>query len=177
MSGVDAATFVSIQCSVCHGQIRLGDQLCPACGRTLTEDELDALRRRWEGSDPEAARLGNAVAYGRATLLAVAGLSFIEALIYGVIGESLPTLAFGGVISASMIALFFWGRRRPLPAMVVGVAVFLGLQVLATIVSVAALAQGFLLKIFVLGAFAGGIGAELNRRRQEKMSLRRRRGG
>jgi predicted amidophosphoribosyltransferase len=44
MSGVDAATFVSIQCSVCHGQIRLGDERCPACGRALTEDE----RRRQE---------------------------------------------------------------------------------------------------------------------------------
>src|SRR6476620_2763108 len=103
MEPTDVALLVSIQCSTCEGQIRLGDERCPSCKRQVTRDEIDALRRRWEGSDPAAAQSGHAVANGRVSLLVVAGLSFIEALTYGVIGESLPVFAFCMGISAGMV--------------------------------------------------------------------------
>jgi hypothetical protein len=160
--------LVSIRCSTCGAKIKLGDESCTSCKRQVTKDERDALRRRWEGADPEAARHGLAVAYGRAALLVVAGLAFIEGLVYGVIGESMPTLAFGAAISAIMIALFFWGRRRPLTAMVAGLALYLLLQSLAAIVSLQTLAQGVLIKILVIVVLTGGIGAEHHHRKMEK---------
>src|SRR5262245_53974039 len=85
---------VSILCSSCEAQIRLGDEHCPSCKRQVTRDEVDALRRRWEASDPEAARNSDAVAYGRLALVIVAGLSLIEGLVYGALGESLTVLVF-----------------------------------------------------------------------------------
>jgi len=169
-----AQELVSINCSTCSSQIRLGHEQCPSCGREVTRDERDALRRRWEGTDPEAARLGDVVAYGRAALLVVAGLSLIEAFVYGALGESAPAFVFGVAISAIMVALFFFGRRRPLAAMVVGLAAYLGLQALAATVSMLSVFQGLLFKVLIIAALGSGIGAEVHRRRQEKKLLRRR---
>ena len=166
--------LVSIQCSTCGAKIQLGDEHCRSCGRKVTRDEIGALRRRWEASDPEAARRGDAVAYGRSALLIVAGLAFVEAVVYGFIGESIPALASCMVVSGSMVALFFWGRRRPLAAMFGGLAVYVLLQVLAAIASVMTLAQGLLMKIVVLMTLSAGIGAELHHRKLTKDLVRRR---
>jgi hypothetical protein len=174
MEPTDVALLVSIQCSTCAGQIRLGDEHCPSCKRQVTRDESDALRRRWEGSDPEAARRGDTAAYGRVALLIVAGLSFIQAITYGLIGESLPVFAFCTGISGGMIALFFWGKRRPLAAMVVGLAVYLLLAVLPAMVSVMTLVPGILIRVSVVLALSVGIGSELSLRKREKALSRRR---
>jgi hypothetical protein len=166
--GPTARDLVSIQCSACGAKIGLDDARCPSCAREVTRDERAALQRRWEASDPEAARRGDAVAYGRAALLVVGGLAFIEGIIYGIVGESLPAFAFCLAITACMIGLFFWGRTRPLAAMLMGSAVYLGLQVLAATVSAITLAQGILFKILMALALSGGIGAELHRRKLER---------
>src|SRR3954464_13559133 len=134
MEPVQKALVVSIQCSTCEGQVHLGDDRCRSCQREITPDEIDVLRMRWHASDPEAARRSDAAAYGRLALVIVAGLSFIEALIYGVIGESVPAFAFGLAISATMIVLYRWGKRRPSAAMAVGLAVYGLLQILAAVV-------------------------------------------
>lgn len=160
--------LVSIQCSTCEAEIRLGDRHCKSCGREITRDEIDALHRRWEASDPEAARRSDAAAHGRAALLIVAGLAFIEALVYGVIGESVRIFSFCMVISASMVALFFWGRRQSLAAMVVGLSVYLLVQGLAATFSVRTLTEGLLIKSLVVIVLIGGIGADLHRRELEK---------
>jgi hypothetical protein len=158
-----ARDLVSIQCSTCDTKIRLGEAHCTSCGREVTRDEIDALRRRWEATDPEAARRSDAVAYGRAALLVVAGLAFIEAMVYGLLGESVRTLAFGLAISGCMVALFFWGRRQPLASMVVGTTIYLVLQGIAVIVSEASLGQGILIKILIVVTLIGGIVAEIRR--------------
>lgn len=176
MEPTDVALLVSIQCSTCAGQIRLGDERCPSCQRQVTRDESDALRRRWEGSDPDAARSGDAAAYGRAALLVVAGLSFIQALTYGLIGESVPAFASSMGLSGGMIALFFWGKRRPLAAMAMGLAVYLLLMVLGAIVSVTSLVPGILIRVSVLLTLTVGIGSELSLRKREKALSRRRAG-
>jgi hypothetical protein len=174
--GVTAQELVSIHCSTCPGQIRLGDEICPSCKRTITRDELDALRRRWEGTDPEAAQLSNDVAYGRAALLVVAGLSLISGLVYSVIEESFRPLAFALTISAVMVGLFFWGRRRPLAAMVVGITAYLVLELVGALVSPESILRGILFKIFIIGTLGAGISAEVHRRKQETQLLRRRAG-
>ena len=134
------------------------------------------MQRRWEASDPEAARRGNAVAYGRVALLLVGGVVFVQGIVYGLIGESLPIFAFCAAIGACMIALFFWGRARPLAALITGSAVYLGLQALAAVISPVTLVQGLLSKIVVVMALAGGIGAELHRRKLQRESAARRAG-
>jgi len=159
---------VSINCATCDNQIRLGDETCSACKRVVTSDEIAALRRRWEAADPEAARRSNDVAYGRASLLVVAGLLFIEALIYGVINESLKTFVFGSALSAMMIGLFFVGRRDPLAAMIAGLTVYVLLEVIAAIATIVSLAQGVLIKFLVIAALITGISAERQLRKHQK---------
>jgi len=168
-----AQELVSIDCSTCGNQVRLGDECCTSCKRQITSDEIAGLRRRWVASDPEAARRSDAVAYGRVSLVVVAGLSFIEALIYGVIGESLSVFVFCVTISATMTGLFLWGRHRPLAAMIAGLSLYVLLQGLAAIVSVWVLAQGILIKILVVTSFTAGISAELHLRKYEKNPARR----
>jgi hypothetical protein len=168
--------LVSIQCSTCRAKIRLGDSHCPSCMRKVTRDEIAALRRRWEAADPDAARRGDAVVRGRAALLVVGGLAVFQGFLYGVLAESVPTFAFGVVIGAIMVALFFWGARRPVTAMVAGLAVYLVLQALAAIGSVITLGQGITFKVVTFLALTAGISAELHRRKLEKDVARRRAG-
>jgi len=108
------------------------------------------------------------VAYGRASLLVVAGLLFIEALIYGVINESLKTFVFGSALSAMMIGLFFVGRRDPLAAMIAGLTVYVLLEVIAAIATIVSLAQGVLIKFLVIAALITGISAERQLRKHQK---------
>jgi Zn-dependent protease len=46
----DRALTVSIFCPGCNQRIHMGDRSCPGCGRGVTSDEKDALRRRWEAT-------------------------------------------------------------------------------------------------------------------------------
>jgi hypothetical protein len=69
--------------------------------------------------------------------------------------------------------LYRWGKRRPSAAMAVGLAVYGLLQILAAVVSPATLFQGVLIKILVIAALLGGIGAELYLRKYEKALSRR----
>jgi hypothetical protein len=164
---VGAALVVSIVCSTCPGQIRLGDTRCPSCQRPVTSEETDALRRRWEASDPEAARNADSAAYGRYTLVIVAGLTVVEGLAYGVVGQSLSAAVFSGVVTAAMLGLFLWSARRPLPALVMGTSIYVGLQLVA-VASPWDLFRGIIIKLFVTIALVGGLLAELRLRRRTR---------
>jgi hypothetical protein len=167
----DLPLEVSIFCSTCPAQIRVGDAHCPSCHRPVTADETADLRRRWEASNPEAARNADQAAYGRYTLVIVAGLSAIEGLAYGVVGQSVPALLFCGLVTAVMVGLFLWSGRRPLAAMVIGTLLYVGLQAAGGL-SPWDLLRGLLFKLFVIIALVGGITSELRRQRQEQRMAR-----
>lgn len=157
---------VSIVCSSCRGEIRLGDKSCPSCRRQITKDEARALRARWEASDPEAARQSDWIVYGRYTLVVVALLSAVEGIIYGMFWESPSPAISSGVVIAVMLGLFFWSEGRELAAMLLGLSIYVSLQVLGTAISDLHLAQGTRTQVFVIVTLSSGIAAELALRRR-----------
>jgi Zn-dependent protease len=58
---------VSIPCATCSGELRIGDATCPGCGRMVTDDELAALRRRWQATMPGYAMPRPVAQHGVAT--------------------------------------------------------------------------------------------------------------
>lgn len=158
---------VSIVCSTCRGAIRLGDVRCTGCGREVTDEEAQALRRRLEASDPEAARAADQVVYGRFALLMVAGFQLLSILIYGFIGESVAAVVLGLGLMGLFIGLFLWSGRRPMAALIIGITVYVMLQLGAFLVSPWTLAEGWLVKCLVLSALAAGIAAQASREARE----------
>jgi hypothetical protein len=168
------AFVVSILCSSCDAMITLGDARCSGCQRVLTPLEKDTLRRRWEASDPDAARSSDTVAYGRLGLVVVAGLSLIDGMISLVLSQATAALILSVIITLVMLVLFWAAGRRPLTALFSGLAVYLLLQLLAALVAPWTLVQGILIKFLVIAALTGGIGAELYLRRRLRTIARRR---
>lgn len=75
-------------------------------------------------------------------------------------------VAFGVhyMLAAIMLALFFWARRSPFPAMLTGLCVYLVVVVLNGIVEPQTLAQGIIIKILIISGLVGGLRAALAQR-------------
>jgi hypothetical protein len=77
-----------------------------------------------------------------------------------------PTLVFvvNYVLAAIMLGLYFWGRVKPLPALVSALFVFVTVHFVAALVDPATIVQGILVKVLVIVALIGGIKAALAQR-------------
>jgi hypothetical protein len=65
-----------------------------------------------------------------------------------------------------MLALFFWARVSPLPAILVAATVFVMVQILNVALAPESLGEGIVMKVFALLALATGIRAALQHRGQ-----------
>jgi hypothetical protein len=168
-----AAAHVSIVCRSCRGQVRIGDKTCPGCGRYITDDEQAALQRRWEASDPEAARRAEESSWARWAILLVAGSYLLGAVVSGFLTNSVLAAAPGVLLCGIMVGLFFLSAKAPLPALLAAFGLFLAEQLVSFLVLPWSLLLGMMMKVVIVTALATGIGAELKSRRQRR-ALRRR---
>lgn len=75
-------------------------------------------------------------------------------------------------LAVVMLALFFWARSSPFPALLIGLCVYLGVQVMNVIFDPTTLWKGLVMKVFVVMSLVGGLSAALattsgGRRRRE----------
>jgi hypothetical protein len=63
-----------------------------------------------------------------------------------------------------MAGLYFWGRRSPLPAVLVAAGTYLAVQVVSAIVDPATIGQGIVLKILIVAMLYRGIKAGFQQR-------------
>jgi hypothetical protein len=159
----DSAFAVSILCRSCSANIRIGDDVCPGCRRTVTRDQKRALQDRWEGSDRDVARASEDTYWARASLAIAATVATIQAAFL----LAVPALAIAGFGVAFVLwVLFVLGFRTPLGAGVAGLTIYV-LVWLGQAVFVPPLAfDGLLMRILILSALAAGIAAEWKLRRR-----------
>ena len=62
-------------------------------------------------------------------------------------------------LACIMLALYFWARISPLPAIMVATSVFLTVHIVNFVVNPETLAQGLVIKAFAIAALAAGIHA------------------
>lgn len=70
-------------------------------------------------------------------------------------------LVVGAVLALTMLALAAWGRRAPLPSILVGAATYGAVVVLNAAINPLTLVQGWLVKVVVVAIFYRGIKAAL----------------
>jgi hypothetical protein len=75
--------------------------------------------------------------------------------------EPWGVLITNAVLAAVMAALALWGKRSPLPAVVVATATYAVVIVVNAIVDAKTIGQGIILKVVVIGLFVKGIKAAL----------------
>ncbi|MFP4053609.1 MAG: zinc ribbon domain-containing protein [Phycisphaerae bacterium] len=159
---------------------------CASCGKALPtgSDQGPRLVSSSEMADTSVGRqmqmqqLFKTARRSSIALIAVGVLTGIFTLILMASGDrmGIPSSALrmllvtNGVLTVIYISLGIWARRNPLPASIVGLVVFLSLQVYNAMADPASIAQGWLIKLIIIIVLARAIKAGLNHRRlAEKM--------
>jgi len=85
----------------------------------------------------------------------------VGALRQRILWEEWSPLAVNAVLAVIMLVLALWGRRAPLPAILIGAATYGAVVVLNGVVNPLTLAQGFIIKLVIVAMFYRGIKAAL----------------
>jgi hypothetical protein len=74
-----------------------------------------------------------------------------------IVWEHRGVLVVNLILSALMLVLAWWSKRRPLPAILIATAIFVVVQVAGAIVDPKTLMQGIIVKAIVIAVLARGI--------------------
>lgn len=169
---------MTISCPHCGAANTAGSAFCAGCGKALPS-AMPTSPRLIDGASVPTSAAGHALvsnelekqskkAFG--ALLAVGIMQLIFGLIVvgamnarpgGVGGDN--TLVYVTVfgIGVVFLGLAFWARFNPLPAAIIGLALFVTVHLLDAVADPASLAKGFVLKIIIIVVLSKAISAGL----------------
>ena len=78
--------------------------------------------------------------------------------------EKLQAFVFPIGLGVVFLALWFWARVSPLPALSSALVLFVSVHLLEAVVDPTSLARGIILKVFVIGGLSKGIKSALEQR-------------
>lgn len=175
---------VSVPCAGCGGPVGFGQSKCRACGVALSRDARLALHERLTASSSDYRELQDNISSARTVLLVIAVIYIAIGIIgYVVHGRSLvnspeeDAVARGVLIesvltSVVFLACWYGARTMPLPAILGGTALWLGLQAVGAAVLSVSLLSGLWGKAVALILLGRGILASVRanafRRRLQK---------
>lgn len=161
---------VSIVCSSCGGNVRLGESACSKCRRPLTRNERRALQTRWQASDRAVAAAVEETFWGRVSMAAAAVIASLHLVLVLPAGVAVIQWSLG--VSLALWVLFGLSFKIPLAASAAALILYavwwLGQIVLAPLLAF----DGFLLRVIVLSALIAGVGAEARLRRRRRALVR-----
>jgi hypothetical protein len=162
--GRRSPTGISMECPICDGRIRPGDEHCPSCRRTLTSGERFALHGG-RAAESQVMRAIGPVAHGRFGLVVAAVLVSVHGFIYGGMLHSHAIIGCGSILTCLLVGLFFVAARYPLAALSAGLCAYIGMEILLALTSPLNLGQNMFSKLLILLALTGGIGTTVAMRR------------
>jgi hypothetical protein len=173
------------KCGACNAVVRSYDQFCDGCGKALPTAEQRSHERRVNDATGAMralawiflifgvvmffiARFQSSSALDRlagmedSATVPINGVTYTVAQLRDQVRwEPWGVLMTNMVLAAVMLALMVWGKRAPLPAVIVAMATYLVVQVLNGIVDPSTIAQGVVVKVVIIGVFIRGIKAAL----------------
>ena len=190
MTTVNPATGAKVSCPHCQAANSPSASFCVSCGKALPTLSAGGPRLVTDIGASSAARGLISDELQKQTKKAATCLMWV-AIIQTVLGGFLllalsnapaDQLAVDvGVLSVVLIGiavafwvLYFWARRSPLPAAIVGLVLFITLHVLDALADPTALARGWLVKIIVIVVLSKAISAGLKYKRlkeQEQLAI------
>lgn len=155
---------ISTVCPHCGAANQSHSSFCEACGKAMPSTAhstprmvTDSMASTSAGRQLVSDELQKNLKKAKNALLAVAIIqTLFGLLIFGVVKSRLPAgqapvlliTLFG--IAALFYGLYFWARRSPLPAAIVGLILFITLHLVDAIADPTQLARGLIMKIIIV---------------------------
>jgi hypothetical protein len=176
-----------LRCPSCKAEIQLLDEYCAKCGHALGTPARFLHRHSVQGAtsaiwvlavlfaifgvamfflmrDTTQTALENLAPYqDHEVLQPIDGVTYTAGELRArVIWEQRGVLVVNLLLSAIMVVLAWWSKRRALPAILIATAIFVVVQVAGAIVDPRTLMQGLIVKAIVIGVLIKGIKGALS---------------
>ena len=174
-----------ITCPHCGAANPSTGTFCESCGKALpsavsSSPRVTSSAAGFAGTDAgrslQGAELEKQAKKAAGALLAVAVIQsvFGAIVVFALMPNNVPAQTrnivmvsvFG--IAAVFFALYFWARKQPLPASIVGLVVFVTLHVLDAIADPAALLRGIIMKVIIIAILVNAIQAGVKYRQLQR---------
>jgi len=153
----------STTCPACHTQVSTNEHFCHQCTYPLkgTEQQQQSFWNYRETSYSYFETHKNQVIRAAKTLYWIAGLTFLNGLVYWIRNHDNNTIKFVLITDAVVVAMFiglgFWSRKKPTAAIITGFCIYLLINVWAAINNPATLLQEGWIKVLIIGYLINGI--------------------
>ena len=178
-----------MRCPACKAEIQLLDEFCTQCGHALGTPDRFLNRRAVQGATTAIRILALLFAlFGLVMFYATRGTTIaalenlakfedheilepIDGVTYSagelrarVLWEHRGVLVVNLILSALMLVLAWWSKRKPLAAILIATAIFLAVQVLGAIIDPKTIVQGVIMKLVIIAVLIRGINGALSLR-------------
>jgi hypothetical protein len=184
-----------LNCPSCNATVRSFDRFCDGCGKPLPTADTRAHEKQvrdatnglfwlagmfvvfgaimfFVSRSQSTEALTSLAAMGADEMLEIEGEAYsVGALRDQISFEPWDVLITNAVLAIAMIGLGFWGRRAPLPAILVATAIYAMVIVTNAILDPKTLGQGIFVKIIVIMFLVRGLKAALALRAQSAASV------
>ena len=176
---------VQVACPHCGAANPSTGAFCEACGKALPSaapasprvmTSADGFAATGAGRNLQSEELHKQAKKAAGALLAVAiiqaafGALFVFALMPREVPAETRNIILVSVfgIAAVFFALYFWARKQPLPASIVGLILFVTVHLLDAVADPAALVRGLLMKIIIIAILVNAIQAGVKYRQLQR---------
>ena len=174
-----------IACPHCGADNPSTGAFCESCGKALPAAAPSSPRITTSATGFAATGAGRALqseelhkqakkAAGALLAVAIIQAVFGALVVFVILPKDIPAETRGVVmvsvfgIAAVFFALYFWARRQPLPASIVGLILFVTIHLLDALADPTALARGVIMKIIIIVILVNAIQAGVKHRQLQR---------
>jgi hypothetical protein len=153
----------AINCPACMAHVFQSEPICKNCNYPLqgTPEEQQQFLNEREIFQIDFDTHEKQISQAGKTLYWIAGLMFLGDLLmlgvsrhYDKVGL---TLGFSAIVSGIFVGLAYWSRTKPTAALIIGLSIFVLIQLLAAIGDPVSIVKGVIVKIIIIGYLIKGI--------------------
>lgn len=174
MTESQALTGTTPTCRCCLEQINESDQFCKTCGFPLqgTEEQQNNFIYERGYKKMQVNELTNKASRAAVTFYIIAGLMLLSGIVMFFMNaqndESSANLIVYGIISVLFLLLGVWSNKKPVAAIICGLSLYVVLILLQAAVDVSTIANGLIIKIFIIAGLVKALTSALEAERIKK---------
>jgi len=168
------ATGATPTCRCCLEHINESDQFCKTCGFSLqgTEEQQNNFIYERGYKKMQVNELTNKASRAAVTFYIIAGLMLLSGIVMFFMNaqndESSANLIVYGIISVLFLLLGVWSNKKPVAAIICGLSLYVVLILLQAAVDVSTIANGLIIKIFIIAGLVKALTSALEAERIKK---------
>lgn len=162
------------ECKCCFEKINPADQFCQQCGFPLraTKEEQDKFIYLRGYQKSQVKELNEKASYAAITFYIIAGLLLLYGLVEFFINaqndDSIAGLIIYGILSMIFLALGVWSNKKPVAAIICGIALYVVLMLLQAAGDPSSFARGLVIKGLIIAGLAKALVSALEAEKIKK---------